>query len=395
MNTLTSTLFTDISELVTNDSELDRGDLGIISDAAILVDGSSIAWVGPKTAAPAADSVVHVNGAVIPGFVDSHAHLVFAGDRAAEFEARMRGEKYSAGGIRSTVAATRAASDAELRARVKSLANELAASGVAHFECKSGYGLSREDELRSIAIAREFTPDVTLLAAHVVPQEFVHRRYDYVDLAKSLSAPALERGARWVDVFCDAGAFTVDEAREILTAGQMAGLLPRMHANQLANIGAIELAVELDCASADHCTHLTDRQVELVAASETVVTLLPGAEFSTRSQAPNARRLLDAGVKIALATDCNPGSSYTTSMPFVMAVAIREMRLTPAEALQAATVGGARALRQSDLGRIKPGYSANLALLRAPSYLHLTYRPGVSLVAQTWSRGKLIWSNNN
>ena len=392
---MTATLFTDISELVTNDSELDRGDLGIISDAAIVIDGSSIAWVGPRAAAPAADSVVHVNGAVIPGFVDSHAHLVFAGDRAAEFDARMRGEKYSTGGIRSTVAATRAASDAELRARVESLANELAAGGVAHFESKSGYGLSREDELRSIAIAREFTQDVTLLAAHVVPQEFVDRRYDYVELAKSLSAPAAERGARWVDVFCDSGAFTVDEAREILTAGQMAGLLPRMHANQLANIGALELAVELDCASADHCTHLTDRQVELVASSETVVTLLPGAEFSTRSQAPNARRLLNAGVKIALATDCNPGSSYTTSMPFVMAVAVREMGLTPAEALQAATLGGARALRQSDLGRIKPGYSANLALLSAPSYLHLTYRPGVSLVNQTWSRGKLIWSNNN
>ncbi len=388
-------LFTQITELVTNDPECGSGDLGLIADAALVIENDVVVWVGAAADAPAADDTVIAGGAVIPGFVDSHAHLVFAGDRAREFEARMRGERYSAGGIRSTVAATRSASDPELRENVRRLAGELAASGVAHFECKTGYGLTAEDELRSVSIAREFTSDVSLLAAHVVPAEFANNRQDYVDLAASLSAPARDLGARWVDVFCDSGAFDVAEARQILDAGIAAGLTPRLHANQLSDIGAIELAVELDCASADHCTHLNDGQIELVAASQTVVTLLPGAEFSTRSQAPNARRLLDAGAKVALATDCNPGSSFTTSMPFVMAVAVREMGFTPAEALQAATVGGAMALRRPNLGRIKPGYLANLAILNAPSYLHLSYRPGVSLVGQTWSAGRRIFSTTN
>lgn len=392
---MTATLFTQIPELVTNDVERGSGELGIIADAALVIEDGKVVWVGAASDPPVADSAVIVDGAVIPGFVDSHAHLVFAGDRAKEFEARMRGEKYSAGGIRSTVAATRSASDAELRENVARLAAELAAGGVAHFECKTGYGLTAADELRSVSIAREFTSDVTLLAAHVVPADFASNRQEYVEVAAGLATSARELGARWVDVFCDSGAFDVAEARQIMVAGVAAGLLPRMHANQLSNIGALELAVELDCASADHCTHLSDEQIEMVAASETVVTLLPGAEFSTRSQAPNARRLLDAGAKVALATDCNPGSSYTTSMSFVMAVAVREMGFTPAEALQAATVGGASALRLPNLGRITPGSQANLAILSAPSYLHLTYRPGVSLVQQTWSAGKRIFSTTN
>jgi imidazolonepropionase len=186
--------------------------------------------------------------------------------------------------------------------------------------------------------------------------------------------------AKWVDVFCDRGAFDGDQARAVLTAGVKAGLQPRVHANQLAAGPGVRLAVELGAASADHCTHLTGADVDALAGSDTVATLLPGAEFSTRSPYPDARRLLDAGVTVALATDCNPGSSYTSSMAFCIALAVREMAMTPAEAVRAATLGGARALRRDDVGVLRPGARADLLLLAAPSHLHLAYRPGVPLV---------------
>ncbi|MFI5834927.1 imidazolonepropionase [Micromonospora sp. NPDC051300] len=382
-----SLLVDNIGELVTNDGR--GGDpLGLRRDAAVLVEDGQVAWVGPARYAPAADRRIDVGGAaVLPGFVDSHAHLVFAGDRAAEFAARMAGEPYTGGGIRTTVGATRAASDDELRATVGRLRAEMLRQGTTTVEIKSGYGLTVADEARSLRIAAEFTEDTTFLGAHVVPAEYADRPDDYVGLVCGPMLAAAAPYARWIDVFCERGAFDVDHARAILACGQAVGLGVRLHANQLGPGPGVRLAVELGAASVDHCTHLSDADVDALAGSETVATLLPGAEFSTRSPYPDARRLLDAGVTVALATDCNPGSSYTTSMPFCVALAVREMRMTPAEAVWAATAGGAAALRRADVGRLTPGSRADLVVLDAPTHLHLAYRPGVPLIRQVLHNG--------
>ena len=365
-------LIDNIGELVTNDEPP-------LANAAVLVDGARIAWVGPAAKAPAADRRVDVRGAaVLPGFVDSHAHLVFAGDRAPEFAARMAGEPYTGGGIRTTVAATRAASDDELRASAGRLVAEARRQGTTTIEIKSGYGLSVGDETRSLRIARELTPETTFLGAHVVPSG--HDPDAYVDLVRGPMLDACAPYAKWVDVFCERGAFDAAQTRAILTAGAARGLGLRLHANQLGPGPGVQLAVELGAASADHCTHLDKSDVDALAGSETVATLLPGAEFSTRSPYPDARRLLDAGATVALATDCNPGSSYTSSMPFCIALAVREMRMTPTEAVRAATAGGARALRRDDVGVLRAGARADLIVLDAPSHLHLAYRPGVPLI---------------
>jgi len=386
---MTSTVFTGIAELVTNDVTLEGADhskhLGLLSDAAIVVQDGLIAWVGPASQAPPADQRREVGGnAVIPGFVDSHSHLVFAGDRSQEFEARMTGIRYDGGGIATTVNATRAASDDELYPLVAARVAEMRAQGTTTVEIKSGYGLNVEDEARSLRIAAEFTSETTFLGAHVVPPEFAESRSEYVDLVTGEMLAACAPHARWIDVFCEphsAHAFTEDEARVVLSAGRDAGLGLRVHGNQLGHGPGVRLAVEMSAASVDHCTFLTDEDVEqLAAASETTVaTLLPGVEFSTRSPYPDARRLLDAGVSIALATDCNPGTCNSSSIPFVLALAVREMGLTPAEALLAATVGSAKSLRRNDIGVIRAGNRADLAVLDAPSYLHLFYRAGVPL----------------
>lgn len=383
-------LFGNIGQLVTNDPALGSGVLGLLSDAAMVIEDGAVVWIGQAAKAPAADLFTDIGGAaVIPGFVDSHAHPVFAGDRTDEFAARMAGESYSAGGIRSTVAATRAATDDELNANLLRLKREFNAAGVTTFEAKSGYGLTVADESRSLAIAAKHTSEITFLGAHVVAPEYSADRVGYVELASGEMLSAAAEHAKWIDVFCDRGAFDVSEAREILGAGIRRGLLPRIHANQLSNIGAIQLAVELDCASADHCTHLSDADIDALANSNTVATLLPGAEFSTRSPYPDARRLLSAGATVAIATDCNPGSSYTTSMAFCLAVAVRDMNLTPAQALWAATLGGATALRRSDVGHLGIGAKADFAVLKANSFIHLAYRPGVPLVESTYVGGEL------
>ena len=392
---MSSIALANIGSLVTNDETLGVGKIGERSNAGLVVEHGRVVWVGDSADLPSADSRLDVGGrAVIPGFVDSHAHLIFAGDRAAEFSARMEGNPYSAGGIKTTVAATRDATDDELTANLRRLVAEMHASGITTFETKSGYGLSVEDEVRSLRIAAAHTDENTFLGAHVVPAEFADRGHtgvdDYIALVTGEMLAGAAAHAKWIDVFCDRGAFDVDQAREILTAGIAAGLQPRIHANQLSNIGAIELAVELDCASADHCTHLSEHDIELLAGSSTVATLLPGAEFSTRSPYPDARRLIDAGATVALATDCNPGSSYTTSMPFCIAVAVREMHMSPAEALWSATAGGAAALRRTDVGHLGLGAAADFVVLNAPSHQHLAYRPGVNLIGQTWRNGKLI-----
>jgi imidazolonepropionase len=371
---------------------VDSGELEIIENAGLVVDAGLVVWVGTSSGLPAADQFTDLAGrAVIPGFVDSHAHLVFAGDRAAEFEARMSGVSYSAGGIKTTVAATRAASDDELRAGLNARMHELHRSGITTFETKSGYGLTVADEARSLRLAAEVTDETTFLGAHVVPAEFADRRSEYVSLVAGEMLEAAAAHARWIDVFCDRGAFDVDEADEILRAGVRAGLRPRIHANQLEAGAGIELAVKHDCASADHCTHLTDRDIELLAGSNTVATLLPGAEFSTRAEYSDARRLFAAGAKVALATDCNPGSSFTTSMAFCLAVAVRDMHFTPSQALVAATAGGAAALRRNDVGGLRIGQRANLVVLNAPSFVHLMYRPGVDLVHSTFIDGRPVY----
>jgi imidazolonepropionase len=372
-----SRLIDGIGLLVTAEAEL--------SDAALVIEDDRIAWFGPSSSAPAADDRVDAEGScVIPGFVDSHSHLMFAGDRAAEFEARMSGHKYAAGGIRSTVAATRAASDEQLLDNARRLTAELTRGGTTTFEIKSGYGLTTVDEERALRLARTLTTETTYLGAHVVPVEYEDDVAGYIDLVTGPMLDAAAPHASWIDVFCETGAFDVDQARVILTAGRDRGLGMRMHSGQLGESGGVRLAVELGAASVDHCTFLSDADIDALAGGSTVATLLPGAEFSTRQPYPNARRLLDAGITVALATDCNPGSSYTTSMSFCIAVAVREMGMTPAEALRAATAGGAAALGRTDVGEIAIGKRADLAFLRAPSYVHLAYRPGVPLVWNTY-----------
>ncbi|GGY61289.1 imidazolonepropionase [Streptomyces omiyaensis] len=385
---MTTTVITHIGSLVTNDPAVGEGLLGLVEDAALVLDGDRVAWAGPAAQAPAADRRVDAGGrAVLPGFVDSHSHLVFAGDRTAEFDARMSGQPYRAGGIRTTVAATRAATDAELSANVARYLREALRQGTTTFETKSGYGLTVEDEARALRIAAEHTDEVTYLGAHIVSPDFADDPAAYVDLVTGAMLDACAPHARWVDVFCEKGAFDGDQARAILTAGKAKGLLPRIHANQLSYGPGVQLAVELDAASADHCTHLTDADVDALASGNTVATLLPGAEFSTRAQWPDARRLLDAGVTVALSTDCNPGSSFTSSVPFCIALAVRDMGMTPDEAVWSATAGGAAALRRTDVGRLSAGARADLAFLDAPSPVHLAYRPGVPLVSEVWRAG--------
>ncbi|MGZ4612935.1 MAG: imidazolonepropionase, partial [Kineosporiaceae bacterium] len=378
----------------TNDPAHEAGPLGLLRHAALVIEGDRVVWVGPAAAAPAADDRLDAGGrSVVPGFVDSHGHLVFAGDRSAEFEARMSGHAYAAGGIRTTVAATRAATDDQLAGNAGRLAGEMLQQGTTTVEVKSGYGLTVTDERRSLQVAASLTGETTFLGAHVVPPEFDHDPQGYVDLVTGPMLAACAPHARWIDVFVERGAFDEDAARAVLTAGIQAGLQARVHAAQLGPGPGPTLAAELGAASADHCTHLTDADVTILKDAGVVATLLPAAEFSTRSPYPDARRLLDAGVTVALATDCNPGTAYTTSMPFVVALAVREMRMTPAEAVHAATAGGAAALRRPDVGALRPGARADLALLEAPTYVHLAYRPGVPLVSGVVRAGQVSrWS---
>ena len=403
-----STLITNIGELVTNAAPGDDpgqgpGSFATRTGAALVIEAGRVAWTGPAGQAPAADDAVDCGGrAVLPGFVDSHAHLVFAGERSAEFAARMAGTPYQAGGIRSTVAATRAAPDEVLRANLARLTREALAQGTTTLECKSGYGLTVADEARAVALAAEVTPEVTFLGAHVVPPEYDGDRAGYLDLVCGPMLAACAPHARWVNVFCERGAFDADEASAVLAAGRAAGLLPRVHANQLGPGPGVQVAVAAGAAAADHCTYLSDSDVDALAASGTgssgtgfpgtgfsgtVATLLPGVEFSTRQPYPDARRLLAAGVTVALATDCNPGSCFTSSMPLCVALAVREMRLTTQEAVWAATAGGARALRRTDVGHLGVGARADLMLLDGPSHTYLAYRPGVPLVRAVWRSG--------
>lgn len=385
---------TGISSLVTNDSSLERGKLGIIENAALVVgDDQRVQFVGEATNLPREFNsiAIDINGrAVIPGFVDSHTHLVFGGDRAEEFEARMSGKPYSAGGIRTTVAATRNSNNDVLVANARRLASEALQTGTTTLETKSGYGLSVVDEARSLQVANAITTESTFLGAHVVPAE--SQVNAYVDLVCGEMLAQCAPHAKWIDVFCDRGAFEVDHARAILQAGAKAGLGLRIHANQLQHGGGVQLGVELGVASCDHCTHLDQADITALADTKgkTVATLLPTAELCTRSKFPDARRLIDAGVTVALASDCNPGSSYTTSMPLVISLAVLNMNMTCDEALWSATAGGAAALRRTDIGNLAVGSHADFAILNSRSHIHLAYRPGVKLIDAVYSRGQLV-----
>jgi imidazolonepropionase len=382
---MTTRVVRNVAELTTNDPTLGDGTpMGRLHDAAFVVDDDVVLWVGKNAEAPDADEVIDAaDGAVIPGFVDSHTHLVFAGDRSDEFEARMAGLYYDGGGIMRTVEATRAASTDALRAGTKRRMDELVAGGVTTIEIKSGYELTTEGEVRSLDVAGEFTEERTWLGAHVLPPEYENDRGGYLELLTTTMLDACAPRAKWADVFCDRGAFSVDEAWTILAAARAKGLGLRMHGNQLGHSGAIALAVDLDCASVDHCTFVEDSDIDLLSASATVSTLLPGAEFCTRSPYPSARRLIDAGATVALATDCNPGSSYVTNMSFVIALAVREMNMTVDEALWSTTKGGALALRCAEVGHLGVGARADFAVLDAPRAAHLAYRPGGNIVAST------------
>ncbi len=391
---MTSLLIDDIGLLVTADRAQGHGPVGAIRNAAVATDGARIAWLGSAADAPACDvRLSAAGGCVIPGFVDSHTHLVFAGDRGDEFAARMAGQPYTAGGIRTTVAATRAASDDLLAAGAARLALEALRQGTTTLEVKSGYGLTAVDEQRSLRVAGALTGDTTYLGGHVIPAEYTDRPDDYVALVAGEMLDACAPYAKWADVFCERGAFDGDQTRHILAAAADRGLGLRVHANQLGAGPGVALAVEFDAASADHCTHLTSADIAALASGSTVATLLPSAEFSTRSPYPDARRLLDAGVTVALATDCNPGTSYTTSMPLQLALAVRELGMTCEEALLAGTAGGARALRRDDVGTLREGARADLVILDAPSYVHLAYRPGVPLVRTVVRGGDVVVSH--
>jgi imidazolonepropionase len=385
-----STLVTNVGELTTHDPEL-----GTRSGAALVLEGDRVAWVGDAGAAPAADAVFDAERrAVLPGWVDSHTHLLFAGDRAAEFAARMAGQPYAAGGIAVTVEATRAATDAQLADTLARLVGEAARQGTTTVETKTGYGLTVEDERRAAAVAAADpgVDDVTFLGAHVVPPGADPA--EYLDCVTGPMLDAVAPHVGWIDVFCERGAFDAEAGAAVLRAGAAHGLGLRVHGNQLGAGPGVRLAVEHRAASVDHCTHLSAADVDALATGPTVATLLPACDLSTRQPLPPARALLDAGATVALASNCNPGSSYTTSMAFCVATAVLQMRMTVQEAVWAATAGGAAALGRGTgdgaVGVLRPGARADVHVLDAPAAAHLAYRPGVPLTYAVWRAGHRI-----
>jgi imidazolonepropionase len=391
---MSSLAIDNVGLLVTGDPALGDGPLGELRDTAVVFEDGKVVAVGP--AGVDADGRVDAGGrCVMPGFVDSHTHLVFAGDRAEEFGARMAGKAYEAGGIRVTSDATRAAGAAELERLARERRAEGLRAGITHVEIKSGYGLDVAAEEKSCEVAAKLTDDVTFLGAHVVPAEFESDPDGYVALVCSEMLAACAPHCRWIDAFCETGAFSVEQCRAVLEAGRAAGLGLRLHGNQLGPGEGVRLAVELGAASVDHCTYLTDADVEALAGSSTVATFLPATDFSTRQPYPDARRVIDAGVRVALATNTNPGSSNTTSMGFCIALAVRDMGMTVTEAVRGATVGGAEALQREDIGRLAPGCRADAILLDATSPIDFVYRPGVPLVREAFVAGRTAWKSSD
>ena len=416
---MTSTLITGISELWTLDPALDDparpggvAEQQVRRDAALVIEDGRIAWTGPAAQAPSADASEDLGGrAVLPGWVDSHSHLIFDGDRAAEFEARMAGRAYRAGGIGVTTDATRAASPQRLAALVRARIAEAVAGGTTTLETKTGYGLTLEHELEAARLIFELVAageldEGTFLGAHLVPGEFADRAEEYVDLVAGEMLAAVAPHVRWIDVFCEEGAFDTAQSERVLRAGAEAGLGLRVHGNQLGHSGGVELAVALGAASVDHVNHLAPAALEALAATAsrptaagdapgwlavdagpTVATVLPACDLSTRAPLAPARDLLDAGAQLAIASNCNPGTSYTSAMSFCVATAVLQMHLSLGEAIRAATRGGALALRRSDVGHLAVGARADLHVLEAPAAIHLAYRPGMPLTHRVLRAG--------
>ncbi|MFE4079602.1 imidazolonepropionase [Paenarthrobacter sp. YIM B13468] len=398
-----STLITNIGELMTQDLEH-----RVLKDAAIVFEGERIAWIGSSNDAPVADTKIDAEGrAVLPGWVDSHSHLVFAGDRTAEFEARMAGQSYSAGGIAVTTGATRRVSDDELTRLVRDRVTEAVSQGTTYLESKTGYGLDVENEARSARIAAALVDEVTYLGAHLVPAGSDPE--EYTDLVCGEMLDAVLPHVRWADVFCERGAFTEEQSRRVLTAARDAGLGLRVHGNQLGEGPGVALAVEFAAASVDHVNYLSEKDIDALAGTwagwdpatgsgvrGTVATCLPACDLSTRQPLAPGRELIDAGVQIALAANCNPGTSYTSSIAFCVTTAVLQMHLSVHEAVRAATYGGALALgRESGndgdgeraVGSLAVGHRADLHMLKAPSATHLAYRPGIPLTHSVWRAG--------
>jgi imidazolonepropionase len=394
-------LVTNIGQLVTNDPARD-GLLGVVDNAAVVIEDGLVSWVGAAADVPSTVPdmpEIDCNGAaVVPGFVDSHTHLAFAGDRAAEFGRRLTYEEIMAagGGIQSTVAATREASLPDLTAAMLARLERMLAAGTTTVEVKSGYGLNVDHEQRLLDIAAALGTalpiDVvpTFLGAHTVAPEFAGDQDGYVAYVVNTMLPACADHARFCDVFCDKGVFTVDQARRVLVAGRKLGLEPRLHANQLAHSGGAQLAAELGAVSADHLDHIDDADIAALRNSGTVAVLLPGVSFSLQLPQARGRDLWDAGVIVAIATDCNPGTSNIETMPFVVALACLEMGLSPEQATWSATRGGAIALAMGDRGFLSPGSVGDLVVLRHPSYVHLAYRPDAPAVGSVVKEGELV-----
>ena len=391
-----STLFTGISELRT------VSEAGTLADAALIANtDGTIAWIGPVSEAPAADEKVDLGGrAVLPGWVDSHTHMIFDGDRSAEFEARMAGESYQAGGIAVTMDATRSAGEERLE---KLLVERIAAArrgGTTTLETKTGYGLNTESEVEAARVAARHVDDVTFLGAHLVPPGA--EAETYLDEVVGPMLDGVAEHVQWIDVFCERGAFDEAQSRRVLEAGKARGLGVRVHGNQLGEGPGVALAVELGAASVDHVNYLSDADVEALASSETVATLVPACDLSTREPLAPGRKLIDAGATVAIASNLNPGTSYTSSMNFCVTTAVLQQHLTLDEAIAAGTLGGATALRRQDVGEGKDaqgrpakgslvvGAAADLHVLDAPSAIHLAYRPGMPMTWKTFVGGREV-----
>lgn len=397
-------LVTNIGQLVTND-ERNGGLLGVIEGAAVAIEGGDVVWVGLDERIPeryTSHQVCDVAGAaVLPGFVDAHTHAVFAGDRSHEFAMRLSGARYEqiladGGGIYSTVRATREATLDELvDASLPRIARMLAA-GTTTIEVKTGYGLDTATEVKMLdaidRICNVLPIDTmpTFLGAHVVAPEFADDRGAYLDLVTGAMLDAVADRVAFVDVFCDTAAFTVSETRRIAEAAQERGLALRVHADQLAHTGGAALAAEVGAVAVDHLDYSSDEDLVSLARAGTVAVLLPGVSYSMREPPPDGRRAWDVGLTVAIATDCNPGTSYIETMPFIISLAVVMSGMTPDEAVWSATRGGALALGLHDRGVVAPRHLGDLVVLDAPSYDHLAYRPDGELVAQVIKRGKVL-----
>jgi len=395
---MSTTLLTNIAQLVTVD-----GAGTVLENAAVLIEGDKIAWIGLATDAPAADVVTDLAGrAVLPGWVDSHSHLIFGGDRAEEFVARMAGESYAAGGIAVTTSETRNLSDEALTELVAARRAEALSMGTTWMETKTGYGLEQSEETRHARLGGPLVDTLTFLGAHLVPAGT--DADEYTELVAGPMLDAVADHVDFVDVFCERGAFNEEQTRRVLHAAQRRGIATKVHGNQLGPGPGVQLAVEFGSHSVDHVNYLEDSDIQALAGSwsdwdsarrsgqpGTVATCLPACDLSTRQPLAPGRELLDAGVSIALASNCNPGTSYTSNMNFCVATAVLQMNLSLAEAIEAATYGGALALGvQDQVGSIEVGKRADLHVLDAPAAAHLAYRPGMNLTHSVYRAGKLV-----